>query len=255
MRPVRVRRACYDLGYSVLALLVVAAVSAVIASPHPKAVMDLSAYGSDDYSIPYTLADVDNTGSGSSGQEENSGSMCTLDGQYSAAKMRRQIPCNTYQTPVENDSTSGKKPDRTNPTAQDEDVPKPGTSPDKNRPAVKPSPPGEGKGDNPDPGATPDLGPLGPLYVPINGHEIRGPCKWPLRFVCCTEQLTMVLGNIGGCWLCTRFSVLFHPFKSPIAKNATYRMPSNLNVSLRSQCVYTNLLGCRPGFVVLLFIF
>lgn len=249
MRPLCIRRACYDLGYSALSLLVVAAVSAVIAGPHPKAVMDLSAYSSDDYSIPYTLADVDNTGSDSSEQQNNSGSMCTLDGTYSAGKMRRTIPCNTYQTPVENDPTTGKKPDRTKPTGQDEDVPRPVTSPDENRPAVEPSPPGEGKGDNPDPDATPDLG---PLYVPINGHEIRGPCKWRLRFLCCTEELTMVFGNIGGCWLCTRFSVPFHPFKSPIAKSATYRISSNLNVWLRSQYVYANLFGCRPGFILLL---
>lgn len=199
MWPVQVRRDCYHLVCSIIPLLIVAAVSAVMASPHPKAVMDLTVYNPDEYSIPYTLASLDKPSSDFSGQGDIIESSCAPDSVQTNGKVRRAGYCvNTdVSGQVENDSSPEKtKPERTRPSAEDDDKPKP------DEPSPDEKPPTEKKGDDPDPNATPDLG---PLYRPLNGHEIQGPCSWPQRFLCCDDELLVVNGNVKDCWLCTYF--------------------------------------------------
>ena len=54
--------------------------------------------------------------------------------------------------------------------------------------------------------ARPECSPeLGPLYRPLNEGEDQGPGTWPLRFFCSSGTLRVPLRNVDGCWLCTCF--------------------------------------------------
>lgn len=185
------RRDCSRLRCSILSLLIVAAVSAVIASPHPKPEMDLDLYDQD-YSIAYTPANLDTSSSDFFGQGEILESKCAPDGIQSVGKVRRMVPCADTEASgqVETDQNNGK----TAPvTGQDQDEPK--TQPPVQIPAQQ-------KHYNP-PETPPETSPeLGPLYVPTDGYEIQGPCQWPLRFLCCSGTLPYAFGDVDGCWLC-----------------------------------------------------
>ena len=178
--------------YSILSLFLVAAVSTVLASPHPKAVMDLSVYDQSDYGNPYALANAEEASSDLDMQGEILESKCAPDGIQSVGKVRRMVPCDEMDASshFQDGHNNGKT---TPPKAQDEG--KPETAPETPKPAPQ-------KNDSPDPNATPELG---PLYRPQNGWEDQGPCKWPLRFLCCSGKLLIPYGNVDGCWLCTCF--------------------------------------------------
>lgn len=192
MELITFRRDCSRLGSSILPLVIFVAVSAVIASPHPKPGMNLNLYGQDDYSIAFTPANLDTSSSDFFGQGEMLESKCAPDGIQNVGKVRRMVPCADTETSgqVETDQNNGK----TAPvTGQDEDSLK--TLP----PVVQPT---EQKHQNP-PETPPEISPeLGPLYVPTDGYEIRGPCQWPLRFLCCSGTLPYAFGDVNGCWLC-----------------------------------------------------
>ena len=176
-----------------LPLLIVAAVSAVIASPAPKAVMDLSPYGQDDYSIAFTPQNLDMSSSDLIDQGEILESKCAPDNIQNVGKVRRMVPCADTETSgqVETDRKIGKT---TPVTGQDEGSPK--TLP----PVVEPAEQKHHDPSVPPPETSPELG---PLYVPVGGYEIRGPCLWPLRFLCCSGTLSLLFGDVEGCWLCT----------------------------------------------------
>lgn len=207
MTSLHINRGCYCLAHSFLVLLLAAA--AAMASPHAKALTDLSLHGSDELSIPYTLASLDtsrlntprldtlslNTPSPDFlGQGTILESDCAPDNVQNAGKVRKRG--SWCRATIEPDSQKT-APGQANPVKQPES---------KEAEPAQADPVEEESGEEQHNDKKPDTEPeLGPLWVPVNGYEKQGPCSWPLRFVCCEDKLKAALGNLKDCWLCMCF--------------------------------------------------